>query len=483
MHQEQLRKPQVTDSRYRLRGALVCAALLSVMAPRGLVGQEAPLVIRGGHLFDGTGDTLVANTGIIIVAGKFFQVGADLAGLHISAENVVELTDDDFILPGLFDLHAHYAVDLFGRGRVDDTTAYPVIFLANGVTSTFPAGEVSPHRMRRLRLRIDRGEAVGPRIFSSGPYFGSWRQGWNRDATAQDIYREVDSLAAAGIAGFKAKGITPAHLRALIMRAHLHGLTVTGHLGSGFRNTVNPREAIMMGIDRVEHFLGGDAMPTTQSAYASLEVLDPTTGAIDSIIALYRRHHVYFDATLTAYGYFGARDPEVFTYFADEPALFTPYARERIAERLPREVLDQFERIYWVKRRTLKAFYDAGGGDLITLGTDHPSWGEFLSGFGVHREMHAMVLSGLPPAAVLRIATINGARALGAGDRLGTIEPGKLADLVIIHGNPLADIRNTRHARLVVKAGVLYDARELLQSVLGTIGPHGPDEVEAWVAR
>ncbi len=456
---------------------------MSGTAPGTTHGQQPPLLIRGGQLFDGTRDTLIPNTGIIIVAGKFFEVGVSLPPSALSGARVLELGNDDYILPGLFDLHAHYAVDLFGRGRVDDTTAYPVIFLANGVTSTFPAGEVSPQRMRRLRLRIDRGDATGPHIFSSGPYFGSWRQGWDRDATAEDIYREVDSLATAGVAGFKAKGITPGHLQALIARAHLHGLTVTGHLGSGFRNSVNPRDAILMGIDRVEHFLGGDAMPATQSAYASLEALEPNTAEFDSIVALYLRHHVFFDATLTAYGYFGERDPEVYTYFADEPGFFTPYARERIAERLPRDVLDQFERIYWVKRRTIKAFYDAGGGHLITLGTDHPSWGEYVSGFSVHREMHAMVLAGIPPAAVLRIATINGARALGVGDRLGTIEPGKLADLVVVRGNPLADIRNTRNVRLVVKAGVVYDAQELLQSVIGTIGPHSPDEVSAWIGR
>ena len=84
----------------------------------------------------------------------------------------------------------------------------------------------------------------------------------------------------AGAKGFKAKGIQPDHLRALIDAAHRHGLSVTGHLDSGVRTTVNPREAILMGIDRIEHFLGGDAISDERSAYASLEALDlsdPTT--------------------------------------------------------------------------------------------------------------------------------------------------------------------------------------------------------------
>lgn len=73
------------------------------------------------------------------------------------------------ILPGFFDLHAHYAVDLRGEGRVDETEVYPTLFLANGVTSTFPAREVQPEKMRDLRLRIEAGDQAGPRLFNSGP--------------------------------------------------------------------------------------------------------------------------------------------------------------------------------------------------------------------------------------------------------------------------------------------------------------------------
>src|SRR5439155_5590222 len=120
---------------------------------------------------------------------------------------------------------------------------------------------------------------------------------------------------------------------------------------------------------------------------------------------------------------------------------------------------------------------------LITLGTDHPSWGEFLTPFSVHRELLSFVLAGIPPAAALRIATINGARALGVGDRLGTIETGKWADLVIVRGNPLDDIRHVRDARLVVKAGRVYDPKSLTKSVEGKLGPAGAADTLAWGSR
>ena len=465
------------------RAALFAGAL--VLSTGSAAAQEPLLIIRGGRLFDGVRDTLVANPGLVIVHGRIQTLSATSGAAGAPDTPVIELRPDETLLPGFVDLHAHYAVELVGAGRVDDTTGYPLVFLANGVTSTFPAGEVDPERMRRLRIAIDAGQRIGPRIYNSGPYFGSWRRGWDRDATAESICAEVDEWAAQGARGFKAKGITPEHLHALIRCAHRHGLTVTGHLESGFRNTVNPADAIRMGIDRIEHFLGGALTPPDRPAYPSLASLDTTTlgPAFDSIAALYVRHRVYFDATLTAYGYFGRQDPEVFTRWVDEGRFLTPYARESASGRGPREPLEQFERIYWIKRATVRAFFEAGGGHLITLGTDHPSWGEFLSGFGVHREMHALSLAGIPNAAVLRIATINGARALGVGDQLGTIEPGKWADLVVIRGDPLTDIRSTRNVRLVIKAGVVYDAAELLRAAEGTIGPRTASEVDAWRAR
>ncbi len=450
----------------------------------GDVPEGASRVVQGGALFDGTGDQVVPNPGIVLADGRIQAVGGPAVEEALAAgARVTPLRDEEVVIPGLFDLHAHYAVDLLGQGRVDETQVYPLLFLANGVTSTFPAGEVNPTRMRELRLGIEAGDARGPRIFNSGPYFGTAREGeseWDPEITAEEIQAEVDHWVELGAHGFKAKGITAPHLEALIERAHHHGRTVTGHLGSGFRGTVNPRDAIHMGIDRVEHFKGGDAMPPDRSAYASLVEMHPEMPEFEAISRLFIDEGVFYNATITAYGYFGERDPEVFDYFHDEMRYLTPYAGERVEERLPRSVNEQFERIYWVKRDLIRAFYELGGGELITLGTDHPSWGEYFSGFSVHRELHAFVLAGIPEASALRFATMNAARALGVDDRLGTIEEGKLADLVVLRGDPLEDIRNTRSPRLVVKEGTVYTPTALLVRADGRLGPRGPKEVEEW---
>jgi imidazolonepropionase-like amidohydrolase len=455
------------------------ALLLLLLAIRVAPAQERDVLVSGGWLFTSTGNDRIHNPGILIRAGKFLRVGGDLSIAAANAEHI-QLADTETVIPGLFDLHAHYAMELFNAGRKDETVAYPSLFLANGVTTTWPAGEMDPNAMRDLRIRIDDGLEPGPRLLNSGPYFGTARPGWNRNITTQQIYDEVDHWAELGVKGFKAKGITPDQLKALIERAHLHGLTVTGHLDSGNRNSVNPRDAILMGIDRIEHFMGGDAFTPDKSAYASYEHMTFDTPAFKRIADLYKTQHVYFDATLSAYGYYGKKDPEVYTYYTDEKRFLTPYMRAIVDARPPRPVNQQFENIYWTKRKEIKAFYDAGGGDLITLGTDHPSWGEYLTPFAVNRELLSFSLSGIPNAAVLKIATINSARAMGLGNQLGTIEAGKWADLVVVRGNPLQDIRRVRMPRLVIKAGRVYDPAALMKSVEGKIGPASAADTAAW---
>jgi imidazolonepropionase-like amidohydrolase len=463
--------------------SLLALAFL-VAAPRAqhvAALQAGDIVLTGGQLFDGIRDTRVPNTAIVVRRGIFLEVGATLKGRDTSAATVVTLSPDETILPGLFDLHAHYAIDLFGEGRVDEFTVNPLIFLANGVTSTFPGGEVDPEGMMAARRRIERGEQIGPRIHSSGPYYGTARPGWrNADWTAERIRTDVDAWAARGARGFKAKGIHRDHLPVLIDQAHRHGLTVTGHLDSGSGTSVNPRDAILMGIDRIEHFMGGDAIVATRGAYGSLESLDVTRPEVDAIIQLYLARNVSYDATITAYGYwYDPKDERIFKTWIDEQSFLTPHARAAANARLPRRPNMQFQRIYDVKFREIKRFYDAGGGRLITLGTDHPSWGEYLSGFASHRELQAFVLAGITPADALKMATINGARALRMSDALGSIEPGKLADLVVVRGNPLEDIRHTRQVRRVMVRGELHDAQALLDSAKGRLGPASPED-DAW---
>lgn len=440
--------------------------------------DSTAVLIVGGHWFDGEG--FEPNRGILARNGRFLRVDAVLDVPDDAL--LLTLDDDQFILPGLVDLHAHYNMDLLGEGRVEELVYNPMLYLANGVTTTFPAGEYDPEDVLAARGRIDRGEQVGPRILPSGPYIGRSNPEWGAEATREAVYALVDEWAARGVVGFKAKGASPSEVEALIRRAHQHGLTVTGHLDSGFRGTTNARDAIRMGIDRVEHILGGHALDPERPAYPVWNEVDTTDVAFRAIVQDFLDHHVYFSATVTAPVYFASPDEtEGFDDWADERAFFTPYVRQIWAERdAQRTRVPLFDALYHTMLRTTKAFYDAGGGHLITLGTDKPSWGDFLPGFSAHREMHALVLAGLPEAAVLRIATQNGAAAINRGSLLGRLAPGALADLFIVRGNPLDDIRHTRNVEAVMKSGRLYDPARLQEAARGRIGPMGPEERANW---
>ncbi len=453
---------------------VIAALWVTLILPSRLLAQQKfDAIIRGGWVFRTDTGKFESNSGIGVIDGRFAAVKD--VGNDVESGNTIELNEDQFILPGIVDCHAHYNVQLIKRRR-EEFEVMPIVYLANGVTVTFSCGEFDPENMLQLRKRIESGQQIGPHLINSGPYFGRARPSWKGEKPEDEIRSEVDYWAEQGVGGFKAKAISPSELRPLIEQAHKHNLTVTGHLDSGYRDTVNPRDAIEMGIDRVEHFLGGDAMPASTSAYQSLQSISPAMPEFQEITRTYVQKKIWFDATLTAYGYFGNRGEE-FAMWVDERQFFTPYIQEIVKKRVykPNPL---FQRIYRAKQETIPEFWRAGG--QITLGTDHFSDGTYLPGFGAHREINAFVRSGIPPAEVIKIATINGATALRIDKDYGSIENGKIADLFVILGNPLEQIRNTRNVQWVMRAGKIYDSKELLESVKGKLGPTDDREAKSW---
>lgn len=455
--------------------------------------QAKPLLIKGGHYFDVHNGTMVVNRGILIESGRINGVGVPGGGVSPDDYLIVELEDDEYLLPAFIDLHAHYRIDAFGSDEhlaglveefgywIDEFKYNAVIYLANGVTSTFPAGVYAPVFEKRASELVSSGKWIGARMWRSGPYFGNARPGWDSRITEEQIYSEIDHWAFQGISGIKVKDITPEHLGYVLSRAHSHGLTVTGHLNSGYNNTTSSNHGIEMGIDRVEHTLGGYALDPSKPAIVVFNQLKTTSEAFKKTVRQFIDNSVYLDATMTAPVYFWQTElKEGFEYWVDERKFFTPYVQRLLLDKRSRSEHELMDGLYLAIRRTTKAFYDAGAGHLITLGTDTTSHGDFLGEFSAHREMHTMVLAGIPAESVLKIATINGARALRKGELIGSIDVGKLADLVVIQGNPLHDITNTRNTRLIVKSGTMYRSEELFAFVEGKIGPQDSDEVADW---
>lgn len=437
-------------------------------------------LVEGGWLLDVEAGERYANPGVLISPdGRVASVGSEGMDPPAGAEpERITLEADQTLLPGLIDLHAHYNMDLTGDGRAEETRYNPLLFLANGVTTTFPGGEYYPEVMRRLQERLESGELEGPRLLRSGQYFGSTRLDWDPDITAEEIHAEVDALWAEGVRNFKAKGASPEHIRALVERAHHHGGTVTGHVDSGARGSTNSVDAIEAGIDRIEHILGGYVLDREQSAYPVWNQVDTTSAEFRRTVELFLDNEVYFDPTITAPIYLTDR-VEGFDFWVDEPSFFTPYVQGIVAEREPRSS-ELMSNLYEAMKRTTLAFYNAGGGPYITLGTDNPSAGEYLAGFSAHRELHALVLAGIAPIDALRAGTINGARAVKMDDEIGSIAQGKWADMFVIDGDPLEDILNTRNVALVIRAGEVHDPEALLDQARGRIGPEGDENRADW---
>lgn len=461
---------------------IVFTTFFLLLLPAIIYAQSQPIHIKGGHYFDVENQKMVANEGIFIRGGRFYKVGTRPSGNEPDDYKTIELGDDEYVLPGIVDVHAHYRMDAFGSDSLEEIDEFKynaLVYLANGVTSTFSNGVYYPELELGAKKQINTGQWSGPRYFASGPYFGSARPGWG-DFSKEEIYAQVDEWVSKGVDGFKTKGGDPETIKHLIERAHFHGLRVAGHLGSGYRGTTNSIDAIDMGIDRVEHILGGFVLDSTQRAYPVWNEVDTTLADFKKTMQYFIDHGVFFDATINAPVYFTTLE-EGFDYWKDEQSMFTPYTRKLLGERTVGGSFSELASdLYWAMRRSTKAFYEAGGGDLITLGTDAPSHGYFLAGFGAHREMHTMVMAGIPEAAVLKIATQNSANAIGQGSLIGSIATGKLADVYIVKGNPLDDITNTRNVQTVIKSGHIYNPDDLLKLVKGNIGPVDSTQTESW---
>jgi len=471
-----------------IRKSLSATALCLLLAPIAVHAQWSEpspdqVIVRGGWLYDGISDTRRKNTGIVIRNGIFAEVDAALEENVLIAAKVIELTDSETIVPGMIDMHAHYNFDLVDKGRAEEVVHNGIIFLANGVTSTWSAGEFFPERVLQQRDRIDAGKAIGPRLFASGPYFGGFRCeysvktakddciAWPNDISEEEIRAEVDYWAERGVISIKIKQATPREMKIVLEQAHKNGMTAAGHLANyNIEYDVPLRDAILMGIDRVEHQI-------------TLGSGGPGSADMQEMIALMLEHQVFYDANLQMYGGINLRNElgSVMSW-TDEARYFTPYARGLLEERGPPPP-ESDEAELNQRMLELRKFYQDGGGNLLILGTDEPVYTTLLPGFAFHRELLAMVHAGLPNAVVLKAATINGARALGVADRLGSIEVGKLADLYVARGNPLDDIKTARNVQFVMKSGVVYDPKTLLKSAEGKIGPAGPDNHAEWVLR
>jgi imidazolonepropionase-like amidohydrolase len=276
--------------------------------------------------------------------------------------------------------------------------------------------------------------------------------------------------------------LSRAVLKAAIDAAHKGGVKVTGHLCSiGFR------EAAALGIDGLEHglvvdteFFSGkkpDECPDPFAAIAELSKMHVDDAPVQETIGDLVAHHVAVTSTLPVFELFVANKTPLQQRVLDAMSVEAQnqFLKARVQFALPRRdpktgdvVPDPFPAAFSLEMKFERAFVKAGG--LLLAGEDPTGIGGDLAGFGDQREVELLVEAGFTPLEAIHIATANGAQYLGELDRIGTIAPGKQADLVVIKGDPSKKIDDIENVETVFKDGVGYDSAKLIESVRGLVG-------------
>jgi hypothetical protein len=284
-------------------------------------------------------------------------------------------------------------------------------------------------------------------------------------STAKEATDWVDRYADLGYEQIKLySSLDPKLVPIIAERAHARGLRLSGHIPRGMLAS----QAVLAGYDEIQHtnmlflnFLGDTLDTRTPLRFTTVARtgadLDLASDSVRAFLRLLKEHHTVVDPTLATFE----------EMFVASPGTMTE-GNAAIASRLPAQVQrgflggglpadgptrERYRASYARMLQMVKALYDEG--IPIVAGTD------CTAGFCLHRELELYVKAGIPPAEVLKIATWGAAVVTKRTDRLGSIEPGKLADLVLLRGNPVARISDVRQAVVVMKDGVLYDPAAL----------------------
>jgi enamidase len=289
---------------------------------------------------------------------------------------------------------------------------------------------------------------------------------------ADDARKQVAYWADMGATSLKAyMNITRAQLGAAIEEAHERKMKVTGHLCS-----VTYAEAADLGIDNLEHgffaatdFVAGktpDQCPGQGGGQRTIAELDENSAGFQALVKKLVERNVALTSTLTVF--------ETFTPGRPLPpgldVLVTPLREQyqRSYDRVSANAQSNYARLFPKGMALERAFARAGG--LLIAGTDPTGSGGVIPGYSNQRQVELLVEAGFTPVEAIRVVTLNGAKYLGREARIGSIAPNKQADLVVIGGNPAANIADIRNVELVFKNGVGFDPAKLVESVKGRVG-------------
>lgn len=461
------------------RISLGWSSLLWALLACGLTahaGQKPTLVIRGGNVFDSVSGKMQPDRTIVIEGERIKAIGAPHQS--VTAPEGAQTIDarGKFLIPGLIDAHTHLVIHV---GLPDGSSAIHnphlngaeilPLFLANGVTSVRDAGdeivaEAGVAYFARMHPERSPRVFLGSSLLDGDPPFHRYVGRALTDPAQVPAF--VEDMAGWNVTTLKIYVGTDRPVgRKIIEEGHRRGLVVTAHLGR-----YSAQDAVVDGIDCLEHIwsvFNYIMPPEAQKLPFPRSDLDLNNPKAKGLIGMLAKRKVWVDPTLVVFRNMLLL-PDTDAVFRHADNLRVPkrmlayWHRYPNRSRLPASTLEP-------RRRELQKYKDLVGmlyraGVPLLAGTDTPC-PYVPPGFSLHQELELLVEVGLPPAAALQAATIQGARVLKQGTNLGSIEAGKLADLVILDADPSADIRNTRKINRVIRGGRVLDPRSLLQLV------------------
>jgi imidazolonepropionase-like amidohydrolase len=418
-----------------------------------------PLAFVHANLFDTPTATVIPHSTVVITGDKITAVGDDAKVSIPKGAQVIDATGK-MLMPGLWDMHVHLSPN---DGLLD---------IACGITSVRDLGN-DIDQLGQMRSRFQNGTEIGPRVLMAGlidgrgPYAGPTKVYADTEEEARE---DIDRFAKLGYVQIKIySSIKPELVPKIAEMAHAHGMRVSGHVPA----FMTAEQFVKDGADEIQHmnfiFLNFmfDQVKDTRTPARFTEVaqrgadIDPSSPQVQSFIHLLQEHKTVLDPTLNVFeGMFTDRPgkmSDVYAAVADRlPAQIRRgflYGGLEVPQGMDQRYKDSFQQML----KMTKALYDAG--IPIVAGTDA------LAGFTLPRELELYQQAGIPAPKVLQLDTLGAARVMKQDQQRGSIEAGKLADVILVDGNPAAEVGDVRKVETVVKGGVVYQAADLDRAV------------------
>ena len=431
-------------------------------------------LLQNLKILDGTGNSALEDMDIWIEGEIIKEVGKDLPAPP--GATVLDMSGKSAI-PGFVMLHEHMFYpkstpdEAYGLDQM--SYSFPLLYLAGGVTMMRTAGSIMPQADVSIKNWINEGKIPGPKMDVTSPHMD--REGlpivelFTFDNT-EEAMKQVDFYADLGVTSIKVYNfINKDDLKAIVDAAHSRNMKVTGHLCS-----ITYREAADIGIDNIEHgfascpdFLS-DKVPDQCNPFMKSAFLqtDPNSEQVQGLIDHLVKKNVALTTTINVF------DPYTGREIVPGGGLraLAPLAKEKVYQRwASMQGKDSLDYLFFNKLKVMdKMFYDAGG--LLVAGTDPTYDGRIVPGYANMRLLEILVEMGFSTSEAVKICTLNGAKYLELNESIGTIETGKIADLIIMSDNITDNVSAIRSDKIVFKNGIGYNSEKLFKAAEGLVG-------------